>query len=288
MRLVSYMSEGSDEPRFGRIVTDGATEGVVDGCGATGGRFRSVREVLAAGALRELAAATEGRAADLPVASVTLLPPVPDPAKIICVGVNYRSHLDETRRPDNAHPTLFSRFPDTQIGHDQPAVRPAETSRFDYEGELAVVIGARADHVPEAEAAQVVAGYSCYDDLSVRDWQRHTSQFLPGKNFRATGGFGPWLVTADEVDDISAATLRTRVNGELRQEASISQLIFGIPELIAYITTFTVLAPGDVIVTGTPGGVGLFRDPPVFLADGDLVEVEITGIGRLVNPVVAA
>ncbi|MGI8694578.1 MAG: fumarylacetoacetate hydrolase family protein [Geodermatophilaceae bacterium] len=286
MRFVTYLDGASDNPStasFGRVIGDG----VVDGRAALEGRYGSIRDVLAAGALKELAAATDGVAPQQSLDSLRLLPPITDSAKIICAGVNYRAHREETSRPEVAYPTLFTRFADTQIGHRAPALKPAESDRFDYEGELAVVIGVPAYRVSEADALDVLAGYACYNDFSVRDWQRHTSQFLPGKNFPCTGGFGPWLVTTDEIGDITKATLETRVNGEVRQSATIDQLIFSIPQLISYITTFTPLAPGDVIVTGTPGGVGLFRDPPTFLQPGDRVDVEISGVGVLTNKVAA-
>jgi 2-keto-4-pentenoate hydratase/2-oxohepta-3-ene-1,7-dioic acid hydratase in catechol pathway len=229
---------------------------------------------------------TAADAPSLALAEVELLPVIPDPAKIVCIGVNYADHRAETDRPVVAYPTIFTRFADTQVGHSQPAVKPKASDSMDYEGELAVVIGAPAWEVSEADALGVVAGYSCYDDFSIRDWQRHTSQFIPGKNFPGTGGFGPWLVTADEIPDPSALHLTTRVNGDVRQSADVKDLIFDIPALIAYVTSFTALSPGDVMITGTPGGVGQHRQPPEFLQPGDVVEVEITSIGTLRNPVI--
>lgn len=288
MRLVSYRSPTSAEPRFGRVVGEGADAGIIEASTVRAGRWTSVRGLLADQALVEFAAATDGLAPGLALSDVELLPPIPDPGKIVCAGVNYRDHRDEAARPAAAHPTLFARFADSQIGHRAPALKPAASERFDYEGELAVVIGASAHRIDAASAWSQIAGYACYNDLSARDWQRHSSQWLPGKNFPGTGAFGPWLITADEVPDVSACTLQTLVNGEVRQRASVADLIFGIPELLAYISAFTALAPGDVVVTGTPGGVGLFRVPPTFLTPGDVVDVEISGIGRLTNEVVAA
>jgi 2-keto-4-pentenoate hydratase/2-oxohepta-3-ene-1,7-dioic acid hydratase in catechol pathway len=215
------------------------------------------------------------------------MPPIPDPAKIVCVGLNYADHQAEASREASAHPPIFFRWADTQVGHGQPAVKPTPSEMFDYEGEVAVVIGKAGWRVPVEGAMKMVAGYSCYNDLSARDWQNHTSQWGPGKNFPATGAFGPWLVTADDVPEPSAMRLTTRVNGERRQSASVADLIFSIPELISYISSFTALSVGDVIVTGTPAGVGLFREPPSFLVPGDSVEVEITGVGTLQNTVVA-
>jgi 2-keto-4-pentenoate hydratase/2-oxohepta-3-ene-1,7-dioic acid hydratase in catechol pathway len=214
---------------------------------------------------------------------VEFLPVIPDPGKILCVGLNYRAHAEEAGRTAGGYPTIFTRFADTQIGHGQPACRPNDA--FDYEGELAVVIGRDAHHVSRDEAMSVVAGYSCYNDFTVRDWQAHTSQWTPGKNFPGTGAFGPYLVPRDEVLSVADLTLTTRVNGETRQSAPVSLMVFDISELVAYASSFTPLAAGDVIVSGTPGGIGYFMDPPTFLQDGDEVEVEVSGIGVLRNTV---
>jgi 2-keto-4-pentenoate hydratase/2-oxohepta-3-ene-1,7-dioic acid hydratase in catechol pathway len=220
---------------------------------------------------------------------VEFLPPIPDPGKIICVGVNYRSHQQETgraaHRAEQTAPTVFTRFADTQIGHGAPALMPGANAEFDYEGELALVIGREAWQVTEADAFDHVAGYSPYNDFSVRDWQRATTQWTPGKNFPGTGGFGPYLVPAADVGDVDELVLETRVNGEMRQKASVADLYFTIPQLIAYITAFTRLSPGDVVVTGTPGGVGRFMNPPGLLSPGDVVEVEISRLGTLRNTV---
>ncbi|MGB9036812.1 MAG: fumarylacetoacetate hydrolase family protein, partial [Paeniglutamicibacter sp.] len=178
-------------------------------------------------------------------------------------------------------------FADSQMGHLQPALKPASTEQFDYEGEMALVIGKEAYRVSEDEAWDHIAGYAAYNDFSVRDWQRAASQWTPGKNFPGTGAFGPYLVPAQVLGDVTKLTLQTRVNGEVRQKASVADLYFTIPQLIAYITGFTRLSPGDVIVTGTPGGVGLFT-PEGLLSAGDVVEVEITGLGILRNTVVDA
>lgn len=221
----------------------------------------------------------------LPLGDVDLAPVIPDPAKIFCIGVNYLDHRQEMGRAETGYPTIFLRFADTLTAHGAPLVRPRESERFDYEGELAVIIGAGGRRIPEAEAMNHVAGYACFNDGSVRDWQNHTTQFTPGKNFPATGGFGPWMVTADEVPDPSALTLTTRLNGQVVQNSTVDLLIFPIPALIAYISSFTALSPGDVISTGTPGGVGARRDPPLWMKDGDTVEVEISGVGTLRNTV---
>ncbi|CAN5392857.1 fumarylacetoacetate hydrolase family protein [soil metagenome] len=216
---------------------------------------------------------------------IAFLPAITDPAKILCIGVNYRSHRDETGRDPAAKPTVFTRFADTQMGHLQPAVRPFDDSQFDYEGELALVIGKPAFRVSQDDAYSVVAGYGIYNDFSVRDWQRATTQWTPGKNFPSTGGFGPYLVPASDIPDVTALNLETRVNGDVRQSAVVADLLFDIPEIIAHVTAFTALSPGDVIVTGTPGGVGMFMDPKGLITSGDVVEVEITGLGTLTNTV---
>jgi 2-keto-4-pentenoate hydratase/2-oxohepta-3-ene-1,7-dioic acid hydratase in catechol pathway len=222
----------------------------------------------------------------LPLERVTLLPVIPDPAKIFCIGLNYASHIAEMRNAQQAYPTVFTRWPDTLVAHDAPLVRPRATARFDYEGELAVIIGRGGRTIGRERAQDHIAGYSIFNDASVRDWQRHTSQFTPGKNFPATGGFGPAMVTPDEIEDLGALRVQTRLNGTTMQDQAIADLIFDVPSLIEYLSAFTPLAPGDVIVTGTPGGVGDSRDPPVYLQPGDTVEVSIGLIGTLRNPVV--
>lgn len=220
----------------------------------------------------------------IPADAVELLPPV-ELAKVVCAGVNFGTHRSEAHiDPDRpAYPTIFTRFPDAHVGHGAEIVKSDAIERFDYEGELAVVIGRRADRVPVETALDHVYGYACFNDGSARDWQKHAMQWAPGKNFRGSGSMGPHLVTVDEVPQIDDAWLVTRVNGEVRQRAQIADMIFSIAELIAYVSTFTPLEPGDVIAAGTPGGVGLFMDPPTFLAIGDVVEVEVDGVGVLSN-----
>jgi 2-keto-4-pentenoate hydratase/2-oxohepta-3-ene-1,7-dioic acid hydratase in catechol pathway len=216
---------------------------------------------------------------------VGFLPPIPDPDKIICVGLNYLTHIREGGHEIPKQPTIFTRWANTQVGHGQPIIRPHASPTLDFEGELAVVIGSPCRHVRAADAGAVIAGYACYNDASVREWQRHSSQYTPGKNFPATGGFGPWIVTPDEIGDVAKQTLMTRLNGEEMQHATIDDLVFDVPALIEYCSTFTRLEAGDVIITGTTGGVGVRRTPPVWMKPGDVVEVEITGIGTLRNPV---
>ena len=278
MRLVTYKANG--RVSYGAVV-DG---GVVDLAKRL--PHASLKALLAAGAIPDATRAVAGQTADIKLDAIVFLPPIPDPDKIICIGLNYDEHRKETGREKTAYPTLFTRFADTQVGHGQALVKPKSTSQFDYEGELAIVIGKRGRHVPKERALEYVAGYSCYHDGSVRDWQSHTTQFVPGKNFPATGGFGPWLVTADEIPDPSKLTLATRLNGQEVQRAGTDMMIFPIPELIAYITAFTELMPGDVIPTGTPSGVGSRRNPQLFMKPGDIAEVEISGVGTLKNPVI--
>lgn len=205
-------------------------------------------------------------------------------AKILCVGVNYRPHIEEMGREIPDYPVVFTRFASSLVGPDEAVIRPRASEQFDFEGELAFVIGKKARHVSRDDAFDYVAGYCCFLDGSVRDWQRHTGQFTAGKNFDRSGAIGP-MVTAANVPDPRALELTTRVNGEVMQQGSVADLVFDIPTLIEYCSTFTELQPGDIIATGTPGGVGAARTPPVWLRDGDLVEVDISGIGVLRNPV---
>jgi 2-keto-4-pentenoate hydratase/2-oxohepta-3-ene-1,7-dioic acid hydratase in catechol pathway len=217
---------------------------------------------------------------------IELLPVVPDPHAIWCAALTYLSHVREGgERPVPDYPLFFLRVAGSQMGHRRPLVIPRVSDELDYEGELAVVIGKAGRHITQDAALDHVAGYACYNDGSVRDWQRHTPQITPGKNFAGTGGFGPWLVTPDEFGDPYRHRMETRVNGEVVQSAQISELLFPIEYIIAYLSTICPLEVGDVIVTGTCGGVGLRRNPPYFLKPGDQVDVEIDGIGTLTNPV---
>jgi 2-keto-4-pentenoate hydratase/2-oxohepta-3-ene-1,7-dioic acid hydratase in catechol pathway len=282
MRLVSF-SRGATTS-WGAV----AGGGIVDLGATLGERFPSVRALLAAEAIDVAAEAlaAAGRDADAALDEVTLLPPVPDPARVLCAGVNYDEHRRETGRDENANPTIFTRYPSSLVGHGVPLVKPVESDAFDFEGELAVVIGRPARRVVAADALAYVAGYSCFQDGSVRDWQRKSSQFTPGKNFDCSGAMGPWLLTADEVPDPQALQLQTVLDGEVVQSTSTALMIFSVAELIAFCSTFTRLEPGDVIATGTPGGVGAARKPPLWMKVGSTVEVDIGGVGRLVNGVV--
>ena len=219
------------------------------------------------------------------LAGLQWLPPVPAPGKILCVGLNYGRHVAEAGRDLPAHPSMFVRFADSVVGHREPVWKPRASDRFDYEGELAVVIGRGGRHIAAQDALSHVAGYTCMAENSVRDFQKHNAQVTPGKNFERSGAIGPWLVTADEVGDPSRLEVMSRLNGERMQHGQVSDLIFPIPELIAYVSAFTPLSPGDIIATGTPEGVGSSRKPPRFMVAGDTLEVDIPGIGTLVNTV---
>ncbi|NUT80250.1 fumarylacetoacetate hydrolase family protein [Pseudomonas brassicacearum] len=245
-----------------------------------------LKQAIAHNRLNELSAAHLASLPRIPLAEVTFLPVIPNPGKVLCIGINYATHVRETGREMPTYPMIFTRFADSQAAHLQPIVRPTASHKLDFEGELAVVIGKAARHVKLADALDYVAGYACYNDGSVRDWQKHTIQFVPGKNFPNTGGFGPWLVTGDEIGDPQDLELTTRLNGEVMQHTRTSDMIFDVRQLIEYCSTFTELAPGDVIVTGTTGGVGAFREPPVWMKPGDEVEVEIARIGTLRNSIV--
>jgi 2-keto-4-pentenoate hydratase/2-oxohepta-3-ene-1,7-dioic acid hydratase in catechol pathway len=281
MRFVSFDQGG--RPGFGLLNGNA----IVDLTRKLAPDIVTLKQAIAAGLL-QAASHWSAAPADLMIDQVRLLPVIPDPGKVLCIGLNYEDHRAETKRPDSQYPTIFTRFADAQVGHGQPLLKPAFSARFDYEAELAVVIGRSAHGVEEKDALDVVAGYACFNDGSVRDWQRHTSQFTPGKNFPASGGFGPALVTPDEVGDYRKLPIALRLNGQVMQEATLSDLIFPLEKLIAYCSTFTPLSPGDVIVTGTPGGVGDRRDPPVYMQEGDTVEVDIGVVGCLVNTVSTA
>jgi 2-keto-4-pentenoate hydratase/2-oxohepta-3-ene-1,7-dioic acid hydratase in catechol pathway len=242
---------------------------------------------LGPGALADIGSRLAKTTRRLEPGSFRFLPVVPQPQAIWCAALNYRLHIEEGAWETPTRPPLFLRIPGSLCAHEEPIVKPFVSDRLDYEGELAVIIGQRARHVPESAAYDIIAGYSCFNDGSVRDWQRHTNQITNGKNFASTGGFGPFLTTKDEVPDIEAAELTTTLNGQVMQRVKINELIFGIPQLISYASTICDLLPGDVIATGTPGGVGGRQDPPRFLQDGDTVEVEVAGVGRLSNPVLA-
>jgi 2-keto-4-pentenoate hydratase/2-oxohepta-3-ene-1,7-dioic acid hydratase in catechol pathway len=280
MKLISFFRNGRNG--FGAV----SDRGVVDLGAAFGGAYADLKAVLAADAIAQAAELAARRPADFPFEGLELLPVIPEPGKIWCCGLNYGEHVRETGREITEQPTFFLRVADSQVGHGQPMVRPRESTQFDYEAEIAVVIGKPGRRIAEADAGLHIAGYACYNDGSVRDWQRHTSQWVPGKNFWRTGGFGPWMVTSDEIPFGTVMTLTARLNGQELQRATTEMMIHSIARQIAYCSTIAPLAAGDVIVTGTPGGVGAKRTPPVWMKAGDLCEIEVDRIGVLRNPVV--
>lgn len=275
MRYVSYV-RGNGSPGYGRL--EGAN--IID-LGSVAGAPADLKAAIARGDLADLAAGEI-----LSLDTVELLPVIPNPGKILCVGLNYATHVKETGREQKAHPAIFTRWADTLVADGAPILRPAESERLDYEGELAIVIGKGGRRIPKAEALDHVAGYSIFNDASVRDWQRHNIQFSPGKNWPGTGAFGPALVTPDEIADIASQRVQTRLNGQLVQDQPISDLIWDIATVIEYCSTFTPLAPGDVIATGTPGGVGDKREPALYMKSGDTVTVSVGSVGILTNRVI--
>lgn len=277
MRLVSFNHAG--QAGYGLLQDDVVLQPPAEFTA----RHPDLLAVLRADALEELQAAVRSSAVKLRADAVRWLPVIPNPGKVICVGLNYKTHVAETKRPDSEFPSLFLRFADSLAAHGDEVLRPSFSERFDWEGELAFVIGRGGRHIAKERAFEHIAGYACFNDVSVRDWQRHTHQFTPGKNFPGTAPFGPCLVTRDEVPDVTRLTLETRVNGQVMQHANLSDLIFDIPTIVAYVSRFTPLSPGDVIATGTPGGVGDRREPPLYMKEGDVAEVEITGLGVLRN-----
>jgi len=277
VKIISYLHQG--QPGWG-VATEA---GVLP---LQSAQYPTLLSALQAGKLDEIAT-TPTAARALPLAEIEFLPVIPVPGKIFCVGHNYEAHRIETQRDPTQHPLLFMRVAESQTAHRQPILMPAESTQLDYEGEIAVVIGKAGRRIREADAWEHVAGYSAYNDGSVRDWQKHTLQFTAGKNFSGTGSFGPWMVTRGEIADGEELTLETRLNGQVMQHTTTASMIFSIPVLIEYISAFTSLQPGDVIVTGTPGGVGVKRTPPVWMKPGDQVEVEVSKVGVLVNTIAA-
>ncbi len=261
-----------------------SAKGIVDLKVLIGNRFPDLKSLIAGNGFAE-AAKYLSNSADYRDNDVTWLPVIPNPDKIVCVGLNYQDHVVETGRDNTEQPAIFLRLPESQVGHKQPIIRPRESKNLDFEAEIAVIIGRGGRRISQQDAWGHIAGYSCYNDGSVRDWQRHTIQWTAGKNFAATGGFGPWMVTADDIPPNSKMTLSCRLNGERMQHATTEQMIFKIPKIIEYVSTWTSLAPGDVLVTGTPGGVGARRNPPVWMKPGDKVEVEIDKVGILENSI---
>jgi acylpyruvate hydrolase len=272
--------------RFVSFAHDGRPmAGLVDG--DTIIPLRGVRELGAETPSSLLADPPLDRSATLPRDAVRLRPVVPSPAKVICVGLNYRSHIEETGRDDSSYPVLFTKFATSLTGPYDPILVPAESAKVDWEGEIAVVIGSPARRVPEAEALDYVAGYTVANDVSMRDFQRKTHQWLAGKAWDASNPLGPELVTPDEAPAPADMQLTVSYDDLVVQQSTADLLVFPIAELISTISTFTTLLPGDVILTGTPGGVGDRRDPPLYMTAGHRISVEVTGLGRIDNELVA-
>jgi 2-keto-4-pentenoate hydratase/2-oxohepta-3-ene-1,7-dioic acid hydratase in catechol pathway len=270
MKLLSFTADGKEW--FGAVSGDGVVT-LNDRVGQS-----NLRAALAAGAMPAMQAAAEAKP-DRRLAEIKFLPVIPQPRKILCAGVNYRAHAVETGRALPKQPSMFIRFADTLVGHDGTMIRPKVSDHFDFEGELAVIIGKGGRHIAAERALDHIAGYTCFVDGSVRDYQAFS--VTSGKNFPGTGPLGPWLVTTDDIPDPSRLTLTTRLNGTQVQHATTDQLIYSIPQIIAFCSDFTALQPGDVIATGTPEGVGHGRKPPLWMKPGDALEVEISGIGTL-------
>lgn len=278
MKLASFIHQGK---RSYGVVT---AAGVIDLGRRLGSRYPDLKALLAANALAQ-AGRYAAEQADFRTEELEFLPVIEHPEKILCVGMNYAEKRKEFDQ-HNPAPTLFIRFPDSQTGHNAPVLKPRHSREFDYEGELAVIIGRRGENISRDRALSHVAGYSCYMDGSARDWQH--SWFTAGKNWRQTGAFGPWMTTADEIPDPHSLAIRTWLNGRMVQEDTTASMIHKVAELIEYISTFTRLNAGDVIITGSPGGVGKKRNPPLFMQAGDRIEVEIEGIGHLSNVIMDA
>ena len=282
-RIATFAVNGST--KYG-VVTD---RGIVDLSARWGKEFPTLREVIAAGALHKLSDEADRHSADYALDTVEWQPPIPAPEKIICIGVNYPDRNAEYKDGSDApkYPSMFLRTPRSFVGHAMPLVRPTASAQLDYEGELALVIGKTGRHIAEREALDHIAAITLCNEGTIRDWVRHAKfNVTQGKNFDSTGSLGPWLVPYVNESQIADVRLTTRVNGETRQDDRTSRLIFGFRFLINYISTFTTLVPGDVIVTGTPTGAGARFDPPRYLKPGDVIEVEAENIGMLRNGVV--
>jgi 2-keto-4-pentenoate hydratase/2-oxohepta-3-ene-1,7-dioic acid hydratase in catechol pathway len=259
-------------------------KGIVDLKRYIGNQYPDLKSLITHHAFAE-AEKHAGESADYKESDIHFLPVIPNPDKILCVGLNYQDHVVETGRDNTEQPAIFIRVAESQVGHKQPIIRPKESTHLDFEAEIAVIIGKAGRRISQKDAWSHIAGYSCYNDGSVRDWQRHTIQWTAGKNFAHTGAFGPWMVTADEIPPGTKMTLSCRLNGERMQHATTEQMIFKIPKIIEYVSAWTTLHPGDVLVTGTPGGVGARRNPPVWMKPGDKVEIEIDKVGILENTI---
>ena len=280
MRLISFLKNGSQH--VGKMINE------TEALNVTPSRpgIASLKDLLETDMLSELQNITDGRDLEK-ISDLDLLPVIPNPSKVICVGINYVAHAAEAGRKVGDYPVIFQRYADTLVGHRQNLVCPIVSEEFDFEGELAVIIGKGGRHIRSEDAMDHVAGFSCFNDASVRDWQFHSHQYGMGKNFQNSGAVGPEMVTADEIRDYRELEIESFLNGEKMQEGKLSQLAFDIPAIISYVSKAMAWRPGDVIATGTPSGVGFKRKPPIFLKEGDVFDVSIPGVGRLSNPVVS-
>ncbi|WP_052669989.1 fumarylacetoacetate hydrolase family protein [Nitriliruptor alkaliphilus] len=279
MKLLSFVHDGRSS--FGALT---AEDRIVD-LQPFLDDAENLQDVLAQERLADAQEVAASAPSSLALDQVELLPVIPEPSKIICVGLNYVAHAEEAGRKVGEHPVIFQRFAGSLAAHGEPIVRPIVSQELDFEGELAVVIGRGGSHIAAEDAMDHVAGYACFNDASIRDWQFHTHQYGMGKNFRKTGAFGPWMVTSDAVPDYRDLEVSTFLNGEQLQSGRLDELAFDIPTLISYVSKALPWNPGDVLATGTPSGIGFKRNPPIFLQPGDRIEVELRGVGRLSNPV---
>jgi 2-keto-4-pentenoate hydratase/2-oxohepta-3-ene-1,7-dioic acid hydratase in catechol pathway len=286
MKLLSFLHQGRET--WGAMV---GADAIVD-LGKALPQYATLTDYIASGAYLNAKQDVAGKNADVKLTAITFLPVIPKPEKIVCAVRNYMDHHQEVlaagmHRELSEEPPIFLRVWRSQVAHGQPIICPKVSGSLDWEGELAVIIGKEGRNIAEADAFDHVAGYSCYNDGSIREWQFHAKQIASGKNFEYTGGFGPWMVTADEIAPNQELKLITRLNGEVVQSSHTGHMIFSIAKLISYASTIFTLVPGDVIATGTPAGVGWSRKPAWFMKPGDVCEVEIEGIGTLVNPIAA-
>ena len=277
MNFISFLK--NNEEKFGIVFNNKVTD-------LTGqiNNIKSLKELIQFNCLEEGRSYAKNNPGDIDINSIKLLPVIPNPSKIICVGLNYHEHVKETEKTIADNPVTFQRFNDSQVAHMENMIIPKASDNLDFEGEMALIMKDSESHLSEDDALKYIAGYSCYNDGSVRDWQRHTkSTFGMGKNFKKTGSFGPHMVLAQDIDDYKQLTIKTYLNGEVMQSASLSQLIFDLPFLISYVSKALPWRAGDVLVTGTPGGVGFKRNPPIYLKEGDKVDITISEIGTLSN-----
>ena len=269
MKFVSFLQ--NNQEKFG--ISDG--KNITDLTGKINGS-NTLKELISDKAIQKAKEYAKKNPGNISIEKIEYLPVIPNPGKIICVGLNYSEHVKETGRTVEQNPVIFLRVPESQTAHKQPIQRPKVSTSLDYECEMAVIMGEGGKHIKTEDALKHIVGYSCYNECTVREWQQHTRQFGMGKNFEKTGSFGPYMVLAENIPDYTKLKIQTRLNGKVMQDAKLSQLIFDIPTLISYVSKAVPWRAGDVLVTGTPGGVGFKRKPPIFMKEGDQVEVELS------------